>query len=136
MAEERQLEVDVEGYQQAMREQRERSRAAGKATGGPTLKFEAEATAHLQTTGVPLTDDQPKCAHAARSAGLLSSVLRPGLLGSRRVPRGAAACCCAQCWSAEQRAQAWPPGIAARPSGSRGMRSTAVPMAPACRAGR
>jgi len=92
MAEERQLEVDVEGYQQAMREQRERSRAAGKATGGPTLKFEAEATAHLQTTGVPLTDDQPKCAHAARSAGLLSSVLRPGLLGSRRVPRGAAAC--------------------------------------------
>jgi hypothetical protein len=89
MAEERQLEVDVEGYQQAMREQRERSRAAGKATGGPTLKFEAEATAHLQTTGVPLTDDRPKCARAARGAGLLGGAPRPGSPGSRRGPRRA-----------------------------------------------
>ena len=63
MAEERRLEVDVAGYQAAMREQRERSRAAGKGgPGGPALKFEAEATAHLQRSGVPLTDDQPKCA--------------------------------------------------------------------------
>ncbi len=63
MAEERHLEVDVAGFQAAMREQRERSRAAGKGgAGGPVLKFEAEATAHLQRSGAPLTDDQPKCA--------------------------------------------------------------------------
>ena len=106
MAEERHLEVDVAGYQQAMREQRERSRAAGKATGGPTLKFEAEATAHLQSTGVPLTDDQPKCVPAAHGAG----------------------------FNDRERAQAYRSGVAARSLGSRGMRRTAVPTC-ACRRG-
>eukprot|EP00884_Botryococcus_braunii_P001847 jgi/Botrbrau1/11663/Bobra.168_2s0018.1 len=60
MAEERGLTVDKEGFEAAMSAQKERSRAAGKKAGGATIKFEAEATAHLQRTGVPLTDDLPK----------------------------------------------------------------------------
>ena len=60
MAEEKKMSVDMEGFDACMAEQRERSRAAGKAGTGPTLKFEAEATAHLQRSGVPVTDDGPK----------------------------------------------------------------------------
>ena len=44
-----------------MEEQRERSRAAGKGSAGSALSFEAEATAHLGSSGVPRTDDSPKC---------------------------------------------------------------------------
>ncbi len=55
------MTVDMEGFEACMAEQRERSRAAGKAGTGPSLKFEAEATAHLQRIGVPVTDDSPKC---------------------------------------------------------------------------
>ena len=61
MAEEKGKNVDMEGFEACMAEQRERSRAGGKAGTGPSLKFEAEATAHLQRTGVPVTDDSPKC---------------------------------------------------------------------------
>ncbi|CAL8468182.1 g7721 [Coccomyxa elongata] len=60
MAEEMGLKLDREGFEACMEEQRQRSRAAGKAGGGPTLKFEAEATAHLANSGVPVTDDSPK----------------------------------------------------------------------------
>ena len=60
MAEESGMSVDMEAFDACMTEQRERSRAAGKTGGGPTLKFEAEATAHLQRSGVPITDDSPK----------------------------------------------------------------------------
>lgn len=62
MAEEMGLKLDREEFEACMEEQRQRSRAAGKAGGGPTLKFEAEATAHLANIGVPITDDSPKCA--------------------------------------------------------------------------
>jgi alanyl-tRNA synthetase len=61
MAEERGLAVDGPSFEACMQEQRQRSRAAGKAGGGPALKFEAEATAHLQRSGVSVTDDSPKC---------------------------------------------------------------------------
>lgn len=54
------MTVDMAGFEACMTEQRERSRAAGKAGSGPVLKFEAEATAHLQCGGVPVTDDSPK----------------------------------------------------------------------------
>ena len=60
MAEEIGMSVDMEAFDACMAEQRERSRAAGKTGGGPTLKFEAEATAYLQRSGVPITDDDPK----------------------------------------------------------------------------
>ena len=55
------LPVDVEGFNACMREQKERSRAGGKAKEGVALKFEAAETAHLQRSGVPTTDDRPKC---------------------------------------------------------------------------
>ena len=61
MAEERGLAVDGPGFEACMQEQRQRSRAAGKAGSGPALKFEAEATAHLQHSGISVTDDRPKC---------------------------------------------------------------------------
>ncbi len=64
MAEEKGKSVDMDGFEACMAEQRERSRAAGKAGTGPSLKFEAEATAHLQRSGVPVTDDSPKCVPA------------------------------------------------------------------------
>ena len=60
MAEESGMNVDMEGFEACMTEQRERSRAAGKSGAGPLLKFEAEATAHLQSSGVQITDDSPK----------------------------------------------------------------------------
>lgn len=60
MAEESGMSVNMEGFEACMTEQRERSRAAGKAGAGPLLKFEAEATAHLQRSGVQITDDSPK----------------------------------------------------------------------------
>lgn len=60
MAEENGMSVDMEGFEGCMAEQRERSRAAGKPGTGCSLKFEAEATAHLQRSGVPITNDSPK----------------------------------------------------------------------------
>lgn len=60
MAEERGLQVDTEGFETCMEEQRHRSRAAGKTGGGSSLKFEAEATGYLQKNGIPITDDSCK----------------------------------------------------------------------------
>ena len=60
MAEENGMSVDMESFERCMAEQRERSRAAGKTGAGPSLKFEAEATAHLQRSVVPITNDSPK----------------------------------------------------------------------------
>ncbi len=60
MAEENGMSVDMEGFEACMAEQRERSRAAGKTGTGPSLKFEAEATSHLQRSRVPITNDSPK----------------------------------------------------------------------------
>ena len=57
-----------------MQEQRQRSRAAGRAGGGPALRFEAEATAHLQRSGVPVTDDRPKCVLYSVAGWRLSAV--------------------------------------------------------------
>ena len=54
------MSVDMEGFEACMAEQRERSRAAGKTGTGPSLKFEAEATSHLQRSRVPITNDSPK----------------------------------------------------------------------------
>lgn len=60
MAEEAGLRVDKEGFEAHMAAQRERSRAAGRGAGAAGLKFEAEATAHLQKQGVARTDDSHK----------------------------------------------------------------------------
>ena len=60
MAEEAGLKVDILEFNELMQEQRQRSRAAGKSSAGSAIKFEAEATAHLASSGVPRTDDSPK----------------------------------------------------------------------------
>ncbi len=44
-----------------MDEARERSKAGGKKAGAGGIKFEAEATGHLQKQGVPLTVRSPAC---------------------------------------------------------------------------
>jgi alanyl-tRNA synthetase len=43
------------GFEVAMAEAKERSRAGGKKAAGASLKFEAEATGWLQKHSVPLT---------------------------------------------------------------------------------
>ena len=60
MAEERNLTVDLKGFELCMEEQKERGRKARKTGGGDKLKFEAEATSHLSKSGVSVTDDKPK----------------------------------------------------------------------------
>ena len=62
MAEEAKLEVDVAGFNRCMEHQKEQGRKARKAGAGGKLKFEAEATAHLASSGVATTDDKPKYA--------------------------------------------------------------------------
>ncbi|GMH32692.1 hypothetical protein BSKO_00526 [Bryopsis sp. KO-2023] len=57
MAEEAGLQVDMPGYDRALLEQKERSRAANKKTAGKGLKFEAEATAWLSKNGINRTND-------------------------------------------------------------------------------
>ncbi|GAB4815439.1 hypothetical protein N2152v2_002485 [Parachlorella kessleri] len=60
MAEEAGMNVDLAGFQQAMEDAKQLSRQGQKKGGASALKFEAEATAYLQSSGVPLTDDKPK----------------------------------------------------------------------------
>lgn len=57
MAEERGFLVDVEGFNQAMEEARERARSARGKAGEKTLVMEAEATAELQKRHVLPTED-------------------------------------------------------------------------------
>uniref|UniRef100_A0A383VXA1 Alanine--tRNA ligase n=1 Tax=Tetradesmus obliquus TaxID=3088 RepID=A0A383VXA1_TETOB len=87
MAEEHGLRVDAAGFEQAMEEAREKSRAAGKKTGGVGLRFEAEATGWLQAQAIPLTDDSPKYVNADISAKVLAILT----LGSTFVESTAAA---------------------------------------------
>lgn len=57
MAEEAGLAVNMKGYEQALEEQKERSRAAGRKATTTGLKFEAEATSWLHKSGIPFTND-------------------------------------------------------------------------------
>eukprot|EP00878_Enallax_costatus_P013646 GHUV01014269.1.p1 GENE.GHUV01014269.1~~GHUV01014269.1.p1 ORF type:complete len:806 (+),score=287.63 GHUV01014269.1:1306-3723(+) len=77
MAEEHGLRVDAAGFETAMEEARQKSRAAGKKTGAGGLRFEAEATGWLQNQSIPLTDDSPKYSNADVSAKVLA-ILTPG----------------------------------------------------------
>ncbi len=60
MAEERELRVDVEGYERCMAEQKERSRAGGKEESERSLTLDAEATARLKHMKIEPTDDTHK----------------------------------------------------------------------------
>ncbi len=80
MAEERNLNVDMKGYEVAMAEAREKSRAGGKKAAGQGLKFEAEATGWLQAHAIPLTVRHggaacPTAAHAEGTGNATNNTL-------------------------------------------------------------
>ena len=90
MAEEAGLRVDGAGFEAAMEEARERSRAAGKKAAGAGLKFEAEATGWLQAKGVPLTNDAPKYGTVDAAAKVLAILSTAGYVDSTdAAPEGA-----------------------------------------------
>ncbi|KAJ8747292.1 hypothetical protein K2173_011557 [Erythroxylum novogranatense] len=60
MAEERGLQVDVEGFNNAMDEARERSRSAQNKQAGGAVVMDADATSALHKKGVSTTDDSYK----------------------------------------------------------------------------
>ncbi|KAH9314263.1 hypothetical protein KI387_022890, partial [Taxus chinensis] len=60
MAEEMGLTVDVDGFNNAMEEARQKARSARGRSGGETLVMEAEATAELLRRGVAPTNDKSK----------------------------------------------------------------------------
>lgn len=60
MAEERGLEVDIDGFNSAMEKARQKARNARGKSGGELLVMEAEATAELFRRGVAPTDDSHK----------------------------------------------------------------------------
>ncbi|CAL9218365.1 unnamed protein product [Arabidopsis halleri] len=60
MAEERGLLVDVDGFNKAMEEARERSRSAQNKQAGGAIVMDADATSTLHKTGVSATDDSFK----------------------------------------------------------------------------
>ncbi len=64
MAEERGIEVDVEGFDRCMAEQKERSRAGAKGAEGAELRLSTEAVDHLRRQHIPPTDDSRK--HAGK----------------------------------------------------------------------
>lgn len=82
MAEERGLKVDKAGFETAMAEARERSKAVGKKGGERGLKFEAEATGWLQKNGVPLTDDSAKFVQGEVAAKVLAILTPAGFVQS------------------------------------------------------
>ena len=59
--------------------------AASKKGGGGGLKFEAEATAHLQNSGVPVTDDKPKYEQQDAATRLLAILSEGGFVQSTEV---------------------------------------------------
>ena len=59
-----------------------------KKGGAGGLKFEAEATGHLQKTNVPLTDDQSKYAQGDTATRLLAILSDKGFVQSTQVIPG------------------------------------------------
>ena len=75
MAEEIGMRVDSPGFETALKEAQEKSRAGGKKSGGVTLLFEAEATAWLARADVPTTDDAPKYADGTNPRAAVRAIL-------------------------------------------------------------
>ena len=73
MAEEKGLNVDMDGFNATMEAAKERSRAARKA-GAVELKMEAEATAALKDMGVLPTDDAHKYGATGKVGGVVKAV--------------------------------------------------------------
>eukprot|EP00892_Ulva_mutabilis_P002071 jgi/Ulvmu1/11865/UM081_0023.1 len=75
MAEELGINVDTAGFEKAMEEAKQRSRAAGRAASTDGLKFEAHATAWLRDNGVATTDDAPKFAVGEDTAATVRAIM-------------------------------------------------------------
>ncbi|KAL4446750.1 hypothetical protein ABPG77_007994 [Micractinium sp. CCAP 211/92] len=91
MAQEAGLSVDMAGFQAAMEAAKELSRAGAKKGAGSELKFEAEATAYLQNSGAPLTNDQPKYEQKDVETKVLAILTKDGFKqSSAEAPEGGA----------------------------------------------
>ena len=75
MAEEIGMKCDTAGFEAAFKDAQEKSRAGGKKSTGPSLLFEAEATAWLQNNAVPVTNDAPKYDAGAPPRAVVKAVL-------------------------------------------------------------
>ncbi|PRW58002.1 alanine--tRNA ligase isoform A [Chlorella sorokiniana] len=84
MAQEAGLHVDMVGFQQAMEEAKELSRAGQKKGAAANLKFQAAETAWLQNSGVPLTNDEPKYAQADVATKVLAILGKDGFVQSTK----------------------------------------------------
>ena len=82
MAEESGLSVDLGGFQKAMEEAKELSRAGQKKGTGAGLKFQAEETAWLANSGVPLTADGAKYGAEDAQTQLLAILSKNGFVQS------------------------------------------------------
>ena len=78
MAEERGMCVDVDGFNAALEEAKEKSRAASKKSGERGIQFEAEATAALAAKGVQPTVDEHKYTWHADVKATVMALLTPG----------------------------------------------------------
>ena len=75
MAEEIGMKVDGAGFEAAFAAAQEKSRQGGKKSTGPSLLFEAEATAWLQNNGVATTEDEHKYAPGANPDATIKAIL-------------------------------------------------------------
>jgi alanyl-tRNA synthetase len=72
MAEEREMKVDLAGYEKLMEQAKELARAGGKTTDSSIGVLTPDAMAQLSQTGVKLTDDRAKFPHDAIDAKVLA----------------------------------------------------------------
>ncbi|CAN1255174.1 Alanine--tRNA ligase [Linum perenne] len=82
MAEERKLEVDVEGFKKAMDEARERSRSAQNKQAGGAIVMDADATSTLHKKDVSATDDSYKYICSIKAIYTGSEFLESATLGN------------------------------------------------------
>lgn len=88
MAEESGLTVDMDGFNKAMADAKELSRAGAKKGGADGLKFEAEATAWLASNAVPLTDDSPKYTESSLTTKVAAILTKGGFVQSSEEANG------------------------------------------------
>jgi alanyl-tRNA synthetase len=89
MAEEAGMTVDMKGFEVALEEAKEISRASAKKGGANALKFEAEATAWLSSHDIAFTDDSFKYVKGNIDAKVQAIMTKDGFVDSSKdVPLG------------------------------------------------
>lgn len=89
MAEENGMTVDMPGFEVALEEAKELSRASAKKGGAATLKFEAEATAWLSSHTIAFTDDTYKYLKGDIDSTIQAIMTKDGFVDSTKdVPLG------------------------------------------------